>query len=169
MENRQVQHIEILEKDLDVVISAVNLNILAETNNLELIIANLPRNLRSHIITPLQEQELVIPKFIKLDDPYFPSHIKDFLDAIKSMMAELSGVLQPVSKGGKFSLRVTTRGINIADSGYLQQIQVQKLENDGWRIIGLVGASFSFPSWRIAVNLTSKGEMLNNFCKCING
>lgn len=169
MEGRQILHLESLENDLDIVISAVNLNILAEADKLDMIVNRVPRELSSHIITSPNEKELAIPKFFKPEDQNVPSHIKDFLVAVTSMNSELSEVLKPVSKGGKFSCRVTTRGINIADSGYLQQIQVQKLENDGWRIIGLVCASFSSPSWRIAADLTSKGDLLKNFCECING
>jgi hypothetical protein len=169
-------HFDELETSLDCVIALTVLNFLAKNGRLETIPTRTPRGFENRIITNAELRPVVEePKLLPAKLSSWPSHLREFKDALSVLGPELAGIFATImKKTDKHELstrNVHLRGANLAKSGHVALISVAKDLSavDTWLIEAEVWGSMRQVVYLCGLRITKGSVELMYVCSCTNG
>jgi hypothetical protein len=176
MEGNKVSTVDTKEKELDCVISLHNFKQLMKMDPL----FDIPerRNAISdeHLIRPLippHELDLKIPPEVRPNTLKKNPHLEKFKNFLTSASNAIEKALGSLGEERIFFPNVRKRGRNLYEGAYVLQLRVQE-ESKGeglnlWTVQFLVGASYSYETYKGYFQMTKDSAVINNICQCYSG
>ena len=162
LEGFRVEHLSTLEEAFDTVMAFINLHVYFRKRGKETISVNGHQGGGSFVISLEPDSPW---KEVKPKAPQQPQNI-EFLQFLRDG-PRIKDVLAQ-GKDRKFKPTAAERGRSLFESGFVQLIQVQKLEA-GWMVMGHVAASFQADTYVCALLMDKENPMVDYVGSCTNG
>jgi hypothetical protein len=169
LQGSDIQNVAVLEKIMDNACAEHNLKTLFNQNHA----GKIPKKGKyapdAHIMTPDLEPSVKIPQVLDLRSPKVVPHVKQFHEALTSIVPFLEKALARGGERVTFQPRVLTRGENLLDGCQILQVRFQH-EGDGlWTLLFYCGASWKSPVYKCYVQIKLGVGVLQNVCDCKHG
>jgi len=176
MEGNKVSTVEMKEKELDCVSGLHNLLQLLKMNPKFDNPARRNAIPEEHIFKPLvppEDVELKIPPPITPTVSKTIPHVRKFEGFLASAAPAIKRALEKYGNEHVFFPNVGKRGRNLYEGAYVLQLRVQEENPDDqlgvWTAQYLVGASYSFESYKGYFQISKDDAVLCNICECYSG